>query len=191
MSKYTLIAIVALYASCFSTLMAQQEEQFPLLMQKSPRYGGIVTPVSGVQMAGPYQLVEISATPRQGYDFLYWLGDVTDPTNSSTTVLLDSPKLVIAVFERSEIVSLESEGVAGVSGGGAFSPGNLTRNTVSYPTVLTSAGPAIAPYKSAPSVNYIFTNDEDDDPPAVPEPATMALLAAGSLVLLRSRKRCK
>lgn len=186
MSRCTLIAALVMSVVCFSPIMAaQQDDQFALLMQKSPRYGGIVTPVSGVQMAGPYQLVEISATPRQGFEFLYWLGDVTEPTNSSTTVLLDSPKLVIAIFERSELVPLESAGVAGVSGGGAFSAGNLTPNPVSYPKAFSSASPSSPPSKSPPTT-YIFT--PDDDPPAVPEPATIALLAAGSLILLK-RKR--
>ena len=183
MSRFTLTAIVVLFAGSLSPLMAQQD-QFTLMMQKSPHFGGNVTPLEGLQTSGLYKLVEISANPRQGYEFAYWLGDVTDPTKRSTTVLLDSPKLVVAIFERSEMAMQSLSNVMGVSGGGPASRGFLRPNTAGYPPIMVSASPAGSSYKQ--TVNYVIIPVDTEE---VPEPLSLALLAAGTLMLVK-RKRC-
>src|SRR5512140_3011115 len=62
--------------------------------------------------------VALTATPKPGYQFVCWLGNVTNTTTGSTSVFLDSPKMVIAVFERSKFQTpgLESDYI--ISGGG-------------------------------------------------------------------------
>lgn len=168
------IVIIVVVLGCIAPLMAQ-DSKLALLVQKSPEYGGSVTPLAGVNMAGERQLVEINAVPKQGYEFVYWLGDVTEPTNRNTTVLLDSPKIVVAVFERAELVTVPSSGVsaAPASGGGArvssASPAPGIRG-------LSSAGYASPPIKPNPT------------PTPVPEPATMLILGAGALMLARKRR---
>jgi len=160
------IVIVVLVLGCIAPLMAQ-DGKLALLVQKSPEYGGSVTPLAGVRMAGERQLVEINAVPKQGYVFVYWLGDVTKPTNRNTTVLVDSPKIVVAVFERAELVTVPSSG-----GGGRVS------STSPAPEIrgLSSAGYASPPTKPTPT------------PIPVPEPATMLILGVGALMLARRRR---
>lgn len=96
-----------------------------LLLQQTPPQGGKITPSVGVHHFEPYTGVTLTAVPKPGYHFVYWLGDVSDPTANSTIVYLDTPKIVIAVFERSEYDFLtgeerpQSRPVGGMSGGGA------------------------------------------------------------------------
>jgi hypothetical protein len=186
-NKFAHILFLVIFAGSVSPLMAQQED-FALLMRRSPDYGGYVTPLSGAQTTGLYRLVEISAEPREGFEFIYWLGDVTDPGNSSTTVLLDSPKIVVAIFERSEIANLAPSDALGVSGGRAFSSGNLTSSRFVYPQSLVSPPPASAPRKSPVYYNIIFPEDNEPDPD-VPEPATLTLFAMGALMLAKRKRR--
>ncbi|MBW8016033.1 MAG: PEP-CTERM sorting domain-containing protein [Planctomycetes bacterium] len=182
MSKFTYITIVVILAGCLSPLIARQD-QFPLIMQKSPDFGGDITPLEGVQMSGRYRLIEISATPRKGYEFQYWLGEVTDPTSTSTTVLLDSAKSVVAIFERSMLEKLGSSDMIRISGGGAASPGNPAPNrSVGYSRGLRSPAPAILPYY--PPGNNIIIDDDDEQ---VPEPVSLILFAAGTLMLLKRK----
>ena len=182
MRKFTYITFVVIFAGCLSPLIARQD-QFPLLMQKSPDFGGDITPLPGVQMSGMYCLVEISATPRKGYEFVYWLGAVTDPTNPSTTVLLDSAKSVVAVFERSELVKLGLSGIKGISRDGAASAGNPAPNrSVGYSQGLTSVAPAVLP--NNPPGNYIIINDDNE---VIPEPVSLILFAAGMLMLVKRK----
>jgi len=44
-------------------------------------------------------VVDISATPASGYQFVDWTGDVVDPNSVSTTVTMDADKTVTANFE--------------------------------------------------------------------------------------------
>lgn len=164
-----------------TSLMAQ-DNKFALLVQKSPEYGGVVTPSESLSMPNGDQLVTITATPRDGYEFVYWLGDVASPTSSITSVLVDTPKMVIAVFERPEFqAALDVPGGGGGGGGGGSSsspsPGHVPSNSGS------SSGPGSAPSRtySAPEPKVLVN---------IPEPATMLILGSGALMLFRSpRKR--
>jgi len=167
------IVIIVVVLGCIAPLMAQ-DSKLALLVQKSPEYGGSVTPLAGVNMVGERQLVEINAVPKEGYEFVHWLGEVTEPTNRNTTVLLDSPKIVVAVFERAELVTVASSGAAPASGGGAprvssASPSPGLRS-------LSSSGNPSPPTKPKPI------------PIPVPEPATMLILGAGALIVARRRR---
>lgn len=170
--KNIVISVVVL--GCIAPLMAQGGK-LALLVQKSPEYGGTVTPRAGVNMADERQLIEINAVPKEGFEFVHWLGDVTEPTNSNTTVLLDSPKIIVAVFERSELVTVASSGVeaAPASGGGA--PG-VSASPPPALRSLSSPGGVSPPRKPTPN------------PTPVPEPATMLILGAGALMLSRRRR---
>ncbi len=78
----------------------EQEQGYCLLVQASPVDTGFVTPEPGVHRIGLNETVVLKAVPKPGYRFLYWLGDVDNPTANETIINLDSPKIVIAVFER-------------------------------------------------------------------------------------------
>jgi len=169
------IVIIVVVLGCIAPLMAQ-DSKLALLVQKSPEYGGSVTPLAGVNMVGERQLVEINAVPKEGYEFVHWLGEVTEPTNRNTTVLLDSPKIVVAVFERAELATIASSGVDAVPASG----GGVSRVSSASPSSglrsLSSPGNPSPPTKPTPT------------PTPVPEPATMLILGTGALMLARKRR---
>ena len=71
-----------------------------LLVQQTPAEGGIVAPTIGVHYFARNSQIALVAIPKPGYQFVCWLGDVTDPNSSRAVAYLDRPKIVIAVFAR-------------------------------------------------------------------------------------------
>jgi len=143
-----------------------------LLLQQTPPQAGIINPEVGVHQFNQYTDVTLTATPKPGYHFVYWLGDVSNPTVSRTIVYLDVPKIVIAVFEQAEYEFSAME-VAAQSApvGGAFT---------SDPE-HSRKGSADGGHKSPPGPS---------PPSPIPEPAVVWLLSVGGLTLFR-RKRTR
>ena len=79
-----------------------QGSDISLFVQQTPDGGGATNPISGVYHFAPNSEVTLTATANPGYQFVYWLGDVSNPEALSTVVHLDKPKIVIAVFEQSQ-----------------------------------------------------------------------------------------
>ena len=158
-----------------------QSHNISLLVQQTPNEGGAVTPVAGVYAFEPESQVTLTATPSPGYEFICWLGDVSDHEANSTVVLLNKPKIVVAVFEQNQ-GGLDVSGIPGGGGGG----GSLTTASSSgiiQPASLSSttgAKPQGAVYASAP-----------ENPPAIPEPATGVLMTLGSLFAFTKRRKKK
>ncbi len=69
-------------------------------MVVDPVIGGTTVPAVGSYIYTPGEVVPISATPMQGYRFIYWLGGVDEPDSSSTTVTMNENKNIIAKFIR-------------------------------------------------------------------------------------------
>ncbi len=173
-----------------------------LLLQQTPPQGGKITPGVGVHHFEPYAEVTLTAVPKPGYQFVYWMGDVSDPTANSTIVYLDAPKIVIAVFERVEYDFLVAEGMAqgrpvgGLSGGGA----DYSRGGGGGGTGRRRPGPP----SNGENGNGENGNGENGNgdfpvppegndfpvPEPIPEPATGILLVLGSLFAL-ARRRAK
>lgn len=164
-----------------------------LLLQQTPLRGGTITPGAGVHHFEPNTSVTLMAVPQPGYQFVYWLGDVGDPTSNRTTVYLDAPKIVVAVFERTayaleqtgyaieEVVEMTQSIPGGLRGGlmvgaadyaqqGAVSAADGRRSSVRS---------VVKPTKPEPSL---------DIPVPIPEPATVVLLAVGSFLALARRQ---
>ncbi len=157
-----------------------------LLVERTPANGGIVSPDAGVHSFMPGQAIKITATPKTGYNFVYWLGSVENPTESSTTITLDSPKIVIAVFERTMFGDLTGEQQyfeSSSAGGLVPSKAENFSGGISISSIR-SAGAATPEYAVADSP--VIPDPIEPPFPGIPEPATTLFLFSGiALVLLR------
>jgi len=189
-----LFAAFVVLTGGFISVSANAQVDYVLMVQQTPVDGGSVTPDIGVHNVSANGDVKVTATPRPGYQFVYWLGDVSDPTANSTVVAVNSPKIVVAVFERSEY-ELPFEAPAGAEGEGGGGGGGLVPNRGQ----AVGGGGGISPASGGDfkGPTYIINQPEqpNDDPPPVPdgdsevpEPATMLLLAIGSLAALNRKK---
>ena len=168
-----------------------------LLMQQPDSHAGAVTPDVGVHHFDLDAEVLLTAVPKPGYYFVYWIGDVSDPTAISTYIYMDAPKVVLAVFARSEFAFLLDETVMLGGGGG----GGLRPSAADYSNQGYSGGGSKRPSKfhvtprperpSGPSEElpseFPVPEEElpDELPVPTPEPATALLLGLGSLLLVR------
>ena len=178
------LAVIALGLSCPAYC---QTDNPVLLLQQTPPQGGKVTPSVGVHHFELSAEVTLTAVPEPGYQFVYWLGDVSDPTANSTVVYLDAPKIVIAVFEQAEYEFLVIEegplGSYGAPGGGLFvSAADYSR--VAY---AGGGGRRLDGWTPTDGLDKV----SDPLPVPVPEPATAVLLVLGGLLAFAGRARKK
>jgi hypothetical protein len=178
-----------------------QVNDYALLIEQNPVQGGNVTPSAGVHRFGLDEVVTLTAIPNPGYQFMYWLGDVSDVASSSTTALLDGPKIIIAVFERAEFVFILEEEPPAVGLGRS-----VARNNYAY---LGGGSEDAIGYKPPKKYDWSQPEEEyDDDFPVpepdfpvpepdfpvpkneepIPEPATVVLMGLGALGFFRKRR---
>ena len=151
---------------------------YAVLVQESPVGAGEITPGLGVHTFGINEMVTLTTVPKAGYHFVYWLGDVSDPTTNRTMLAVDGPKIVIAVFER------DSYELPGNSAAISSGPESLTPRYDQISGGEFSSSPSPSPNPPGPP---------PPTPEPVPEPQTMILLSAGAYMGLRKRlfeKRC-
>jgi uncharacterized repeat protein (TIGR02543 family) len=77
---------------------APAPEVYELIMGASPSAGGSITPETGIHSYFEGTVVDISAEPAPGYEFVSWTGDVANPNAADTTVTMDDDKSVTANF---------------------------------------------------------------------------------------------
>ncbi len=175
------VAIVA--CGLFAPADCQAEEVL-LLLEQTPVKGGDITPIAGVHHFKPGSEVVLTAKPKPGYQFVHWLGDVSDSTANSTVVYLNKPKVVVAVFEQAKYNAKDTLSASGGGGGGGLIPtaGNF------FPQGGISPAGGGGGGKPGP-VTYVL--DGNKTTPEVPEPATGALLVMGSLLAFARRRRAR
>ncbi len=185
--KAVILAATAMFILCALLEPAYCEtDGTALLLQQAPPQGGIITPDVGVHHFDLNTDVTLTAVPRPGYQFIYWLGDVSDPTANRTVVYLDAPKIVVAIFERAEYKFLDvQERAQSAPGGGLFA------GAADYARQGFGGGGGRRPEKPRwPEPPDQEPQPEPDDfPVPIPEPATVCLLGLGGLSLLRRRRR--
>ena len=177
----------------------EQEQGYSILIEASPADAGFVTPEPGVHRIGFNETVLLTATPKPGYRFLYWLGDVGNLTANETTIKLDSPKIVIAVFEREEFSlltpSIQPQKGLGSGGASAVASGFTPRGPMASPgpippprSVLVLPDQNMLPVPGVPP-----GDDGEEDEPApdepIPEPATRVLFGLGAVAVFRRTRR--
>ena len=202
-SVYNLLALIMVLS--VSMTAAASAGGYSLLIQSSPPDAGVVEPGMGIHKIQMGQTVALSATPKPGYRFLYWLGDVSSTSGADTTISIDSPKLVVAVFTREGfedelpgpgILNGEYSGGGGgyqnpiqsSGSGGSFVSGNFENGSGFRSPVIPNE-----PDDAIDDIPVPGDKDDDDIPVPgdneIPEPATIVLLGLGSGFLLKQRKR--
>ena len=159
---------------------AEQAERpaYELCIEHSPVKAGTVTPKVGTHRFNANSVVTLSADPQPGYQFAYWIGDVSDPKSRQTTVRVDAAKIVVAVFRSVEDDGLERKLSLGSGGGG---PSRPTPSFVDLqsPGFSVSGGGGTRPGAVPVAVPVVPT----------PEPTTIMLLGLGALALRRGRRQ--
>lgn len=180
-------ACCAILLLCLTVPAYCEQDGTALMLEITPSQGGYLNIAPGVHTYDMFAEVTLTATPKPGYQFVYWLGSVADATTGTTTVFLDSPKIVIAVFERSKFEMVGLEGDYMISGEGG---GGLVAGGGEFDTSLEQAGGAKRPLPyHPPKPNEDVPVPEKAPPVPVPEPATVALFCAGLLMLANYRRK--
>jgi len=188
--KLILVAVVAAFICCLPGPAYCQTSGPALLLQQVPENAGTITPGTGVHYLQQNTSVTLTAVPRPGFQFVYWLGDVREPTLNRTTTYLDAPKIVVAVFERDEY-ELEDAAVIVQSIPGGLR-GGLRARAADYSRQGYSGGGGRRPSVRRPSAKPPEPPLPPPEVPVpIPEPATILLLALGSYLAFAGRRSKK
>lgn len=194
------VLLLMLAAVCL-TPNYSQAAQMALLLQQTPVDGGKVEPGIGVHRLSGNSQITLRAVPQPGYQFVTWLGDVDEPYSPVTEAYMDSPKIVIAVFERTEYEAIAAAEIVYTLGSGGR---RATNHDLSTGTASGTGGKRSSAYRRPRYNEHEEEEDEDDFPVPdegeiddfpvpgegeVPEPATVILLIlGGALVRMRGKR---
>jgi len=165
--------LAAVFACGFllPALASAQSYQMALLLQQTPAESGLLAPEPGLHFFEPESQIVLTAIPKPGFRFVCWLGDVADPTASTTVAYIDKPKIVIALFQPESFP---------LSAAATYTTGRLLLRPLTFPT-----RPFVGVSLPTPAPSITRLEFEPLEP--IPEPATLLLLAVGA-VMLRKRK---
>lgn len=183
-SAVVLAAVAVVLASQFAY---SQEDGYAMMIQESPAGSGKITPGIGVHEIGLNETITLTAIPKPGYQFVYWLGDVSDPTTNETTITVNGPKIVVAVFERTEYEQmLVSDAVRASIGGGGMVRSGIRARTGPAIRVSDHRRFKFPDFNIDDFLSKFPVPNEDE---VIPEPASIMLLGGGALMVLRRRRR--
>jgi len=183
-----LSVLCAIFVVGFVGTVYGEGQEYALLLQQDPPDAGTVTPAAGVHSFEAGATVVLTAVPKPGYQFVCWLGDVSDPTSSSTFLTLDAPKIVIGVFEQTEfgfmVAASELRERSTPIGGAVASGSDYARQGF-----MSAGGRRRVSYSGYeppeewewPDFPVPEEGDEFPVPEKVPEPATVLFLLVGGL----------
>ncbi|MCD4830642.1 MAG: PEP-CTERM sorting domain-containing protein [Anaerohalosphaeraceae bacterium] len=171
----TICCLLLLAESAYS-----QKSNYAILVQESPVGAGSITPGLGMHSFGENETITLNTVPKPGYHFVYWLGDVSEPTKNRTTLSINGPKIVIAVFERD---SYELSASATAATGN--SPTYLTPRHHNISSASFSGGSGKPPNPTPPPGPPPI----DPPPEPVPEPTTIVILAVGACCAISNKRK--
>ena len=158
---------------------AHCQSQVELMLEQNPVQGGVIDPGTGIHQFASNSQVAITAAPKDGYRFAYWLGDVSDPTARTTHVHLNDSKAIVAVFEPLARGGSEDDDRTLFAGGGGSGTGGLMASAPDFFTIGFSA-PGGSRAQSPIDIVAVAP---------VPEPATLILLGLGGFTLSVKKRR--
>jgi len=159
--------------------------QTAVLLQQSPTEGGTINLGEGVHYFEQYTEVTLTVIPKPGWQFVCWLGEVSDATTPATVAFIDTPKIIIAVFTR-----VEYEFPVVEIGAKSRPAQNLLPSAPDYSN-RGGAGAVRWSWPSYPSPQQpeVPPSDEvpvpQEFPVPLPEPTTAVLLAMGVVYAFR------
>lgn len=177
------ILVISIVLCSFCTVYGQKN--YDVLMQESPPGAGEIKPGTGMHTYQDKENITLTTAPKAGYHFVGWLGDVRDTTANRTSMIVDGPKIIIAVFERDEY-QFSDENPQITQG-----PPGLFPNSQSYTHDGGTWDPPIHHHHDNPPDNPRHDRPPVPGGPEVPEPATMILLGLGAYLLRSNGKNSK
>jgi hypothetical protein len=181
--RLSVMAVVVVVPGLLARSYGQSNE-LVLLVQQTPTEAGTVNPGTGVHRFEVNADVALTASPKPGYQFVCWLGDVSNAASNTTVVHLDAPMIVIAVFEQTRyeyLVPTEMVLSAPIGGlvprRGDYARGGFGAPGRKRPHKFRAPSPEEPPEFPVPE-----EPESLDFPVPVPEPATVTLLALGALL---------
>lgn len=161
--------------------MSFAQNNYDVFMQESPVGAGVIKPGIGMHTYQARESVTLSTAPKPGYRFVGWLGDVRDSTSNRTSMVVDGPKIVIAVFERDEYEFLEKSGPQISQGPPALYP--------RYDSYTNGHGIIPRPPDEPDDPEYPKEKEFPPPVPEIPEPATMMLFGLGALLINKMKQK--
>ncbi len=107
-SKLILVCIMVAISLClFACVPTPKQVVVEYTLTMAVTGNGTTTPVVGDHIYLANTVVNITATPDAGWEFVNWTSDVADPNSTTTTVTVDADKTVTANFQVSVAVSCD------------------------------------------------------------------------------------